>query len=514
MKSLVLLLLTLLLFFPAAVARADSDFIPLVPGGRDEYRFEYSGDRTTIEIALDAPGATGISLYVYTPAQMQAAARGEPLIAVGKGTPNNRHEAFWAGGFNTAGVYYVAVENASPGVILYRLTITGQSVRGVARLVEEPAPTTANLAASNTLVVNLPPGAGIPALHLNVPRPPATCTHSYQVPVVLSQSIKLCPDEVYPPLRLVGNNLAVYADEAHSAVVTAAGRQYAITAEGNNLFIEGVTIQASADAADQGAWLCQYEECVFPTQPRQTVIHGGVNYGGGILLRGSYSTIHGVTVRGGTIGIATVNGVGNNIVDNRLDDLNGWGSFNVNSRSSYFVGNTFNRENHACQTPDGRTFLHGCETAGWTCIGCTGNVIARNHCEASGNCYYLSGERGLASNDNRLLSNYCAGATDNCFELTFSRGNILQDNIATALPETGAACMYPFWIGGSTVYFKNNLWQCTVSANDALAGATASTSHPTLALELGAAPPLTGSATTTTAPRPTAAPSRRGPRAE
>ena len=25
------------------------------------------------------------------------------------------------------------------------------------------------------------------------------------------------------------------------------------------------------------------------------------------------------------------------------------------------------------------------------------NLIANNHCEASGNCYYLSGERGLAS---------------------------------------------------------------------------------------------------------------------
>jgi hypothetical protein len=209
-------------------------------------------------------------------------------------------------------------------------------------------------------------------------------------------------------------------------------------------------------------------------------------YGGGILLKGSSSVVHGVTVHGGTIGIATVNGRGNYIVDNQLSDLNGWGSFNVSSVNSYFVGNVLNRENHPCTTPDGFKFEHGCETAGWVCLACSSNVIARNHCESSANCFYMSGERGLASNYNKLIANYCAGATDNCFELTFSRGNLLQDNVTTADRNTGGACKYPFWIGGSTVYFKNNTWECAITAADALDHATASTKARTSAIFLGA----------------------------
>src|SRR5919199_737478 len=101
-----------------------------------------------------------------------------------------------------------------------------------------------------------------------------------------------------------------------------AGRQFAVTVEGSNNLIEGVTIQASADPADAGAYLCLYTDCVFPTRPRPTTIYGGTLYGGGILLKGSNSTIHAVTVHGGTIGIATGNGRGNYNIYNQLNYLN------------------------------------------------------------------------------------------------------------------------------------------------------------------------------------------------
>ncbi len=463
-------------------AFADTPFVTLVGNGRAQYRFEYRGDRTLIQIALDTGGANDVALFVYTPAQIEAAGRGEKPVPVGRGTANSGHDSFWAGSFNAPGVYQVVVENHTNGPILYRLSITGESVSGVAQILLDARPTSANLAGQNTIVVNLPPGAGPLALRLSVPGAPADCTHSYQISPIISQSIMLCPDEIYPPLHLVGNNLALYSDEAHSAVVTGGGRQFAVTVEGSNNLVEGITIQASADAADLGAWLCQYDECVFPTRPRQTKLNGGILYGGGVLLRGSHSTIHAVTVHGGTIGIATVNGVANYILDSQLSDLNGWGVFNLGSAASYYVGNVLNRENHGCVTPDGYKFEHGCETAGWVCLACAGNVIARNHCEGSANCFYMSGERGLASDDNKFVANYCAGATDNCFEITFSRGNILQDNITTADPNTGAGCNYPFWIGGSTIYFKDNLWECAVSTEDALARAAASTQAPTLAI--------------------------------
>lgn len=195
--------------------------------------------------------------------------------------------------------------------------------------------------------------------------------------------------------------------------------------------------------------------------------------------------MHGVTVRGGTIGVATVDGYNNTLVENHLSDLNGWGSFNIRSNNSVYAGNVFNRDNHGCTTPDGHKFEHGCETAGWVCLQCNNNLVARNHCEGSGNCFYMSGERGLASNNNRFVGNYCAASPNNCFEFTFSKGNILQDNIATAHPQTGAACKYPFWIGGSTVYFGKNTWGCTISPEDSISDAVKSTTIPTVALALG-----------------------------
>jgi hypothetical protein len=226
-------------------------------------------------------------------------------------------------------------------------------------------------------------------------------------------------------------------------------------------------------------------------------------YGGGILLKGSNTVIRGVTVHGGTIGIATVNGRGNVLLENNLDDLNGWGIYNWSSSSSYFVNNSLDRENHACTTPDGYKFLHGCETAGWVCLACTENLVAQNHCEASANCYYMSGERGLASNYNRFVGNYCGGATDNCFEITFSKGNVLRDNVTGPDPVSGAACNYPFWMGGSSIVFGPNTWNCALSPDESLARATASTAVATVPLysEIGIVPPATAS----TVPSETAA---------
>ncbi|MGB8647945.1 MAG: hypothetical protein WCF84_22110 [Anaerolineae bacterium] len=485
--ALVLLALYILLSVVSptspAIALADAPYQTLTSGARAAYRFDYKGDRTRIEVALDAQGIAGVVLYIYTPAQIQAAGQGQDLIPIARGTPNSGHDAFWSGAFPAPGVYQIAVVNQSPGVVLYRLSITGESVSGVASMsAPPPAPDRANLAA-NRLTVSLPPGADRSVLSLAVPGAPADCTHAYAVSGIISSSIKLCANEIYPPLHVIGSGVAIYGDATHSAVVTSGGRQFAVTVEGSYNLVEGLTVQAGADAADLGAWLCQYDECIFPTQPRRTVINGGLIYGGGILLKGSYSVVHGVTVHGGTIGVATVNGTGNAVLDNQLNDLNGWGSFNIGSVASYYVGNSLDRENHGCTTPDGYKFLHGCETAGWVCLGCQNNVVARNHCAGSANCFYMSGERGLASNHNRLLANYCAGATDNCFELTFSQGNLLRDNITTSDPVTGAACKYPFWIGGSTVYFQGNSWQCGLDADKALADAVASTTVPTIALD-------------------------------
>jgi hypothetical protein len=426
-------------------------------------------------------------LTIYTPAQIDLLLRGEIVTPVGRGMPSRDHTLFWAGGFRVPGVYHALVENRAAVPITYKISISGDGVSGAAQVhavATQAASKVTTDGGGQTLVVELPPSTGM-SLRLPMPKQPATCTHAKQLPAVITSSVKLCPNEIYPPQRIAGNGVGLYADDARTAVIASQGRQFAITVEGSNNWVEGVTIQAQADPKDLGAWLCLYDECLFPTRPVTTTVRGGISYGGGILLKGSTSTIHGVTVRGGTIGIATVDGRGNYIIENQLSDLNGWGSFNVNSLSGYFVGNTMNRDNHGCTTPDGIKLLHGCETSGWVCLNCQANWIMRNHCELSANCYYMSGERGLSSNDNRLIANYCAGATDNCFEITFGQRNVLQENVSTVEPVTYASCQYPFWVGGSVVYFKDNSWECLISADDAFSQARDSTKIATNIINIG-----------------------------
>lgn len=473
------LLLLFILFFSALPAQAQDGFLTLLPQARADYRFDYRGDRTPIEITVET--SEGVELEIYSPEQDRPVGRGS----------RRANELRWSGRFTTPGVYHAIVINQSPGPILYRITIRGESVSGIARVIQDVTDPSAQVTTQNgrrTLTVNLPPGAGIGAVRLTAPTEPPTCTPAGQLPPVIVSSIKLCPNEIYPPLRLVGNGIGLFGDGARSAVIVSIGRQFAVTIEGVNNWIEDVVIQSSPDAADAGAFLCQYEECIFPTQPQETILNGGLSYGGGILVKGSGTVIHNVRVRGGTIGVATLNGRSNYLIGNDLSYLNGWGSFNIASVDSYFIGNTFNYNNHGCTTPHGRKFEHGCETAGWVCLACRNNLIARNHCELSGNCYYMSGERGLGSNHNRFLANYCAGSPNNCFEFTFSQGNTLQDNIATADPQTGAACKYPFWIGGSTVYFGDNTWECAISPEEAMTHAVQSTNIPTVALALDGTP--------------------------
>ncbi len=488
-------LFSLLMFFPLnAPARADGPSGTLQPGARIDFRFDYRGDGSQIRVALDSSDSQWLTLSVYTPDQAETLRRGGTVDPIGRGTPSRDHDLFWAGGFRAPGVYHVIVASRATAPIVYRLDITGDGVTGAAP-VAAVAPTAlpANRVVTdkgrNVLVVNLPQGAGTNTLHLTMPSVPTNCTHANQVRSLIASSLKLCPNETYPPLRVAGSNIGIFADEAHTAVVSSSGRQFAITVEGSNNWVEGVTIQARADPQDATAWLCLYDECDFPTQPLTTV-RGGIHYGGGILLKGSGSTVHGVTVRGGVIGIATVDGRGNAIVDNTLNDL-GWGSFNVNSNYSYYVGNVLNRNNRACTTPDGRKFLHGCETSGWVCLNCQQNIVATNHCELSANCFYLSGEREMDSNDNRLLANYCFGASDNCFELTFSQRNLLQDNVGTMDAKTTTPCKYPFWVGGSIVFFQNNQWQCSIDPDDAFNQARDSTIVATniINLDVAGVPP-------------------------
>ncbi len=516
-------------------AFADAPVSTLQANARVEYRLDYAGDGSPIKVVLTETDPSALVVSVYSPDQIDAVRRGELPAPIGRGTIARADTLQWSGGSRIKGVWYVVVENRTAFAITYRMSITGDGVSGAARALPSWVGATSTITTQNgqrTLNVSLPPGSITTTLRLTMPPQPATCTAAKQITGPIDHSIKLCSGQIYPPLSIVGDNIALYADDARSAVVTSAGRQFALTVQGSNNWIEGVTIQASADARDAGAWLCLYDQCDFPTRPVTTTLRGGIRYGGGILLQGSNSTIHGVTVHGGTIGIATVDGQANKIIENQLSDLNGWGSFNAGATESYFVGNVLSRDNHGCTAPDGRTFQNGCETSGWVCVGCIANLIAYNQCELSSNCFYMNGDRGLASNDNNFFTNYCAGATNNCFEVTFSFGNTFRDNIATVQAQTDKVCNYPFWIGGSVAFFANNIWECKVTEDDAFSQSRDSTvvqtniirldnalgalNAPAIILPTITPPPTSGdlpqsadaTATLTPTPAPTATPTK------
>jgi hypothetical protein len=268
---------------------------------------------------------------------------------------------------------------------------------------------------------------------------------------------------------LRGDGIGVFGSAG--AIIRSSGRGFGIIVEGARAVIQNVTIRATADGADAGVYLCLYPNCGERI--------GGVHYGGGILVRGSDTTIMGVDISGGVSGISAERVRGLKLINNRLDNSSGWGSYNHLVDESYFVGNSWSNDNRSCTAPDGIYLPTGCESAGWVCIACHKNIIASNTCTNSGDCYYINGEGNLQSNNNRFHRNECRASPHNCFEVTFSLGNEFVENIARADPDSGVGCKYPFWVGGSSVIFARNKWSCTIGPETALRHATDSTSVPT-----------------------------------
>ncbi|MBI4671146.1 MAG: right-handed parallel beta-helix repeat-containing protein [Chloroflexi bacterium] len=326
-----------------------------------------------------------------------------------------------------------------------------------------------NVAPGRTFAFDLPATLNVGALNVELPPEPADCTPADQMPEVVGESVKLCAGQTYRPFTLRGENIGVFGDK--SAVIQASGRGYGIVAEGARLTIQNVTIRASTDPLDAAVLLCLYPDC--KGRP------GGVAYGGGILVRAPDTTIMDSDISGGVAGVAAERVRGLKLLNNRLDNATGWGSYNFAVEASIFVGNSLSYANRSCKTPDGGFLPSGCESAGWSCIACQKNIIARNTCTGSGDCYYMNGEGNLTSNHNRFHQNECRAAPHNCYEVTFAVGNEFVENIARDDPDTGAACKYPFWVGGSQVFFSRNYWSCTISPDTAIQHATASTHVPT-----------------------------------
>ncbi len=472
------------------------------------YRFEYPGDRTPIAVMVDGFGARDLETLIYTPDQVDATFAEPSTPPVGRGGGNKAqtgHDVYWTGSFPLGGTYYVSIVNNTDRAIVFRLIVSGLSVvtapelpaaqkaldnnsplrniqvetrtgarrsgqslfedidtiviRGNrSRLLKSPAAITEPTA---IYTIFYPAEMGVPPLAVEVPRVPDGCTPPDAIGVVITQSIKLCPNQTYSNLNLSGSRIGIFGDDAGTAVVKSEGRSFAVTAIGDHLLLQGLTIQSATDPADRGKWVCAFSKCKFGN----VFVEGGTIYGGGIHFRASNSLIKDVSVSGGVIGVAMIEGTDNFLINNRLQYQTGWASYNLSSQRTQFLGNAFNYANRDCRGPDDRYYSQGCETAGWICISCVDILLLDNECRKGGNCYYVSGDGGTPSFNVKFIGNTCYAAPNNCFEATFSKGIYFERNSAKKDPYSGENCNYPFWVGGSeSVFGKGNDWACLISA--------------------------------------------------
>lgn len=275
-------------------------------------------------------------------------------------------------------------------------------------------------------------------LHVDIPKAPYLpyCTPASSVGAYVTHSIRLCAGQVYRPFTILGNNISVIGDTNRTARIQSFGRTFGIRAKGSNVLISGVQVVGATAANDSGKWLCLYTQCAYSNPPTA----GGANYGGGILLEGSNSTVMNSAVSGGVIGIATLNGRGNQFINNQISNLTGWGIFAESATNSAFVGNTLHDIDRACTDPSGQFYAGGCESAGMLLMGADTNIIANNTCARSGNCFYLNGEGGRLNNFNKLYGNLCATPSFNCFEITDAQGIEFDNNVASLAPDNASGC--------------------------------------------------------------------------
>ena len=120
------------------------------------FRFDYGGNKRDVDVALDANGASGLRMGVYTPQAVEAYHNGEELKAIGLGAPVKHHDLGWSGQFNFAGPIYVVVFNDGDAPAAVRVTATGENT-ATAVITPAPKPT----ALPNPFPDDTPVGEGV-----------------------------------------------------------------------------------------------------------------------------------------------------------------------------------------------------------------------------------------------------------------------------------------------------------------------------------------------------------------
>lgn len=335
------------------------------------------------------------------------------------------------------------------------------------------------------ILIDVPAYANAPPVEIRLTGRPKNCTPADQMPQVISRTTLLCAGQTYAPFVIEGNNLTLYGDANRTALVKANAREFAITVNGSNIVIDGVHVEAATHDNDLNQWLCLYPRC-----PHTPEIGGAQGYGGGILLKNtSNATVINSQFNGGTTGVFVYRGYSNKISRNSFSDHNGWGVMLMQTRSDYIVGNKFARINRGCDGLDAVYHSNGCESSALAMTKVDNTLVYDNSCRRVSNCYYANGDGGYGSSNIKFYKNFCAGAKNNCFEVTFGLGHEFDYNTAVYDADFGDQCDYPFWIGGSTAYFgPHNEWNCLHDFDTAVNDSRSKSDQPTEARALADRP--------------------------
>ncbi len=104
--------------------------------------------RPTAQVTVDANGAPGLSMGIFTPAQAAEWMSDPTTTPVGRGTAYRdpvydrvTHDLYWAGGFNISDRYLIALTNSSAVPITFQMTVTGETVTLYPPIAPSPTPT-------------------------------------------------------------------------------------------------------------------------------------------------------------------------------------------------------------------------------------------------------------------------------------------------------------------------------------------------------------------------------------
>lgn len=122
-------------------------FQTLAPNSSLWFYFDYTGDRTKIDVTLEANGAKNVTMGIFTPEQGKNWLQDPSTKPVGIGTEASDQTSMgvydlnWRGNFNFPGRFFVRVANNNPNAIQFRINVKGDAVILAPPLTATPFPT-------------------------------------------------------------------------------------------------------------------------------------------------------------------------------------------------------------------------------------------------------------------------------------------------------------------------------------------------------------------------------------